>query len=84
MPFFDVMDYLSSKYMLPIGGMLTAIFILKKWGISEYMIELKTGMEGMNLSSSLVKIFLIISALVVAFIIFNEIYFEIAGKALIG
>jgi len=27
---------------------------------------------------------LIISALVVAFIIFNEIYFEIAGKALIG
>lgn len=84
MPFFDVMDYLSSKYMLPIGGMLTAIFILKKWGISEYMIELKTGMEGMNLSSSLVKSFLIISALVVAFIIFNEIYFEIAGKALIG
>ena len=84
MPFFDVMDYLSSKYMLPIGGMLTAIFILKKWGISEYMIELKTGMEGMNLSSSLVKIFLIISALVVAFIILNEIYFEIAGKALIG
>ena len=84
MPFFDVMDYLSSKYMLPIGGMLTAIFILKKWGISEYMIELKTGMEGMNLSSLLVKSFLIISALVVAFIIFNEIYFEIAGKALIG
>ena len=84
MPFFDVMDYLSSKYMLPIGGMLTAIFILKKWGISEYMIELKTGMEGMNLSSSLVKTFLIISALVVAFIIFNEVYFKIAGKALIG
>ena len=70
--------------MLPIGGMLTAIYILKKWGMTEYMIELKTGMEGMNLSSSLVKRFLIISALVVAFIIFNEIYFEIAGKGLIG
>jgi len=82
--FMDFMDYLSSKYMLPIGGMLTAIFILKKWGISEYMIDLKTGMEGMNLSSSLVKTFLIISALVVAFIIFNEVYFKIAGKALIG
>ena len=26
MSFFDAMDYLSSKYMLPIGGMLTAIF----------------------------------------------------------
>ena len=84
MSFFDVMDNLSSKYMLPIGGMLTAIFILKKWGISEYMKELKTGMGDSDISESLVKIFLTISATIVAFIIFNEIYAEIFGKALIG
>ena len=84
MSFFDVMDYLSSKYMLPIGGMLTAIFILNKWGLKEYMHELKQGMDNMSVPNNLVKIFLIIAATVVAFIIFNEIYFTIAGKALIG
>ena len=84
MYFFDVMDYLSSKYMLPIGGMLTAIFILNKWGLKEYMKELRQGMDNMSLSENLIKIFLIIAATIVAFIIFNEIYFTIVGKALIG
>tara|TARA_Y100000741_G_scaffold33785_1_gene23926 strand:- start:19027 stop:20574 length:1548 start_codon:yes stop_codon:yes gene_type:complete len=141
MPFFDVMDYLSSKYMLPIGGMLTAIFILDKWGIKEYMYELRQGMnipsnerlikkdtitsfllliltlvllnaasltayfgmigflfsvltivqiiaifqaDDINAFDNFVKNFLIIAATVVAFIIFNEVYFTIVGKALIG
>ena len=84
MSFFDFMDYLSAKYMLPIGGMLTAIFILKKWGLTSYMSELKIGMDKMDLSSLLVRILLTISASIVAFIIFNEIYFEVTGKALIG
>ena len=84
MSFFDFMDYLSAKYMLPIGGMLTAIFILKKWGLTNYMSELKIGMDKMDLSSILVRILLTISASIVAFIIFNEIYFEVTGKALIG
>jgi len=84
MPFFDVMDYLSAKYMLPIGGMLTAIFILRKWGIPNYMAELKIGMENANISSRLVQVVLTIAAAVVAFIIFNEVYAEIFGKALIG
>ena len=84
MPFFDVMDYLSAKYMLPIGGMLTAIFILRKWGIPNYMAELKSGMGDTNISSRLVQVVLTIAAAVVAFIIFNEVYAEIFGKALIG
>ena len=84
MPFFDVMDYLSAKYMLPIGGMLTAIFILRKWGIPNYMAELKSGMGDTNISPRLVQVVLTIAAAVVAFIIFNEVYAEIFGKALIG
>ncbi len=84
MPFFEVMDYLSAKYMLPIGGMLTAIFILRKWGIPNFMAELKIGMENANISSRLVQVVLTIAAAVVAFIIFNEVYAEIFGKALIG
>tara|TARA_Y100000034_G_scaffold34421_2_gene42241 strand:- start:85 stop:1461 length:1377 start_codon:yes stop_codon:yes gene_type:complete len=84
MSFFDFMDYLSSKYMLPIGGMLTAVFILKKWGIEDYMKELRTGMGDTNISKRLVRKLLTISALIVAFIIFNEVYAEIFGKSLIG
>jgi NSS family neurotransmitter:Na+ symporter len=84
MPFMDFMDYLSSKYMLPIGGMLTAIFVLKKWGVSNYLVELKNGMEGKNFSPQLVKAILTIAAAVVAFILFNEVYAKIFGKALIG
>ena len=84
MPFFDFMDYLSAKYMLPIGGMFTAIFILRKWGLSNYMSELKIGMDKMELSPLLVRSLLTIASTIVAFIIFNEIYFEITGKALIG
>ena len=84
MSFFDFMDYLSAKYMLPIGGMLTAIFVLRKWGLSNYMSELKIGMDKIDLSPLLVKTLLTIAAAIVAFIIFNEIYFEITGKALIG
>ena len=48
------------------------------------MSELKIGMDKMDLSSLLVRILLTISASIVAFIIFNEIYFEVTGKALIG
>tara|TARA_B000000441_G_C21396500_1_gene152359 strand:- start:94 stop:525 length:432 start_codon:yes stop_codon:yes gene_type:complete len=84
MSFFDAMDYLSSKYMLPIGGMLTAIFIINKWGMKEYMLELKKGMGDSSLQENLVKTFLVIAASIVAFIILNEIYFSISGKALIG
>ena len=40
--FFDFLDYLSSKYMLPIGGM-TALFILLKWGVGDFVQELKVG-----------------------------------------
>ena len=84
MPFMDFMDYLSSKYMLPIGGMLTAIFVLKKWGISNYLAELKNGMGEKNFPPQLVKAILTIAAAIVAFILLNEVYAEIFGKALIG
>ena len=82
--FFDAVDYLSSKYMLPLGGMFTAVFVLKRWGIPNFIEELTSGMEDSNLSSSLIRSLLIIAAGVVAFIIFNEIYSKIVGVALIG
>ena len=84
MSFFDFMDYLSSKYMLPIGGMLMAIFIIKRWSVDEFVKELHTGMNSTKISSQLVTILLIIGALVVGFIILNEIFDKLLGFPIIG
>ena len=84
MSFFDFMDYLSSKYMLPIGGMLMAIFIIKRWSVNEFVKELHTGMNSTKISSQLVTILLSIGALVVGFIILNEIFDKLLGFPIIG
>ena len=73
MSFFDFMDYLSSKYMLPIGGMLTAIFVLKKWGVDHFIEELKTGMKKSIISKEIIIVLLGIAATIVGFIIINEV-----------
>tara|TARA_B100000902_G_scaffold14230_1_gene17258 strand:+ start:1921 stop:3315 length:1395 start_codon:yes stop_codon:yes gene_type:complete len=82
--FFDVMDNLSGKYMLPIGGMLTAIFVIRKLGINNYMSELAVGSNNNNLNPTIIKAFLVVAAAVVAFIIFNEFYALFTGQALVG
>jgi len=43
MTFFDLMDYMSFKYMLPLGGFLLTVFVGYKWGAREFIAELKTG-----------------------------------------
>ena len=82
--FFDVMDNLSGKYMLPIGGMLTALFVINKMGMKDYIKELSAGSDNQNINPSIIKGFLIVAAVVVAFIIFNEFYALLSGKALVG
>jgi len=84
MSFFDFMDYLSSKYMLPIGGMLMAIFILKTWGVNEFLNEVHRGMDSKRISSQLVTILLSIGASVIAFIILNEVIEKLFGSPIIG
>tara|TARA_B100000003_G_C10720936_1_gene286946 strand:- start:107 stop:400 length:294 start_codon:yes stop_codon:yes gene_type:complete len=95
MSFFDVLDYLSSKYMLPIGGMLTGIFVLYQWGIPELINELRIGMKNDNFNEStsiisginigtVLKILFIISASVIGFILINEIIANITGSPIIG
>ncbi|MEE9466428.1 MAG: sodium-dependent transporter, partial [Candidatus Neomarinimicrobiota bacterium] len=43
MTFMDLIDKASSKYMLPLGGMLTAVFVLVRWGISRFVDEMHVG-----------------------------------------
>ena len=82
--FFDFLDYLSSKYMLPIGGMFTALFVLQKWGVDRFIEELTIGMNNQKVNFYIVKSLFIISALVVGFIIANEIIAILTGNNLIG
>ncbi len=84
MSFFDFMDALSSKYMLPLGGLLTACFILIRWGVPSFLEELYLGMTQRIFSISVVKILLTIASLVVGFIILNEVFDIFFGAPLIG
>jgi NSS family neurotransmitter:Na+ symporter len=84
MSFFDVMDYLSSKYMLPIGGMLTAVFVLYRWGIPNFIDEMAVGMDNQNVNAVFVRILFVVSATVVGFILLNEIIASITGTPIIG
>lgn len=83
MSFFDVLDYLSSKYMLPIGGLLTAVFVLYKWGVPEFIRDLSKGMDK-DIDGGLVKILFSISAIVVGFILLNEIISLVTGSPIVG
>ena len=82
MTFFDFMDYLSSKYMLPIGGMFMAIFILYRWGVPGFMSELEIGVKDYRIDHRVVGALLYISASVVGFIILNEIADMIIGRSI--
>ena len=82
--FFDVMDNLSSKYMLPIGGMFTAIFILMKWTVPSFINEIGQTIIGKDEDKTLVSILCGIAAIIVGFIIINEIIAKITGNAIIG
>jgi NSS family neurotransmitter:Na+ symporter len=41
--FFDFFDYVSFKYMLPIGGFLSILFVLGRWRIAGFLAELRQG-----------------------------------------
>jgi NSS family neurotransmitter:Na+ symporter len=80
--FFDLMDYASSKYMLPIGGMLTAIFIIWRWGVPALLAEMYLGMKDQLLNVRLMTILLGFAAFVIFAIIFNELVALFAGESL--
>ena len=58
--FFDFADYLSFKYLLPLGGLLLAIFTLVVWGANRFIEELKKGSR-FNPSSGLTTLILVIT-----------------------
>ena len=70
--------------MLPIGGMFTALFILNKWGVNNFILEINQKILGEGKDTMLIKTLCALSALVVFFILINELVSTITGKAIIG
>jgi len=62
---FDFFDYLSFKYLLPIGGFLMVLFTLFYWGTKKFLGELHRGMR-LRIPALLAVVFLICSAIFVA------------------
>ena len=52
---------------------MTALFIVVKWGVPNFIIEIKDGYSGKGLSRVLFSFLLIVSAGVIFFFIVNEI-----------
>ena len=84
--FFDFLDELSSKYMLPVGGALTALFILSKWSVKTFLDEIMVGVQTQKLDKglllNLLKVLLIVSASIVGLIILNELFELLLGSSL--
>ncbi|MBM3329579.1 MAG: sodium-dependent transporter [Calditrichaeota bacterium] len=66
MTLFDFFDYLSFKYMLPLGGLLMVFFTLLRWKPKSLLDELSRGRRGLTIKAGAASVLLIISAVFVA------------------
>ena len=65
MTFFDFMDYMSFKYMLPIGGFLMTIFVAYYWGVKDFIDELKSGCPQLTLKPAAAVVLITISSVLI-------------------
>ena len=65
MTFFDFMDYMSFKYMLPLGGFLMTIFVAYHWGAKEFIAEIKSGCPSFNIKPLAATIIITISGILI-------------------
>lgn len=63
MTIFDFFDYLSFKYILPVGGLLMVLYTIFKWGPANLIAELKRGNPAFRLSAGAATVILLMSAL---------------------
>lgn len=72
--FFGLLNAVSYKYMLPIGGFLTAVFVVIRWGVPQFIEELKTGISWPRVPAPVVTAFFVVAGLVVAYILLSEVW----------
>lgn len=66
MNIFDFFDYLSFKYMLPLGGLLMVLFTIFRWKSANLLRELRIGGYRLSIPITLATTLLVISAIFVA------------------
>ena len=76
------MDELSSKYMLPIGGLFTALFVIKEWSVKSFVKELGQIIFSFKKRYTNHSNYFILSAILIGFILVNEIILELTGNAI--
>ncbi|MFN3821195.1 MAG: sodium-dependent transporter [bacterium] len=65
MNIFDFLDYLSFKYLLPLGGLLMVLFTLKRWKIASFLQELSRGGPNWSGKEKIFTALLVLSAIFV-------------------
>ncbi|MBT3233303.1 MAG: sodium-dependent transporter [Calditrichaeota bacterium] len=70
---FDFFDYLSFKYMLPIGGLLMVLFTIFRWKPSELIKELRQGNPALKVSVGISTVILILAAIFISVIFVVEL-----------
>ena len=72
--FFDIVDTIASNYLLPLGGMLTAIFVGWKWGIAKALEEIEKHEIRFHWAKLWGFLLRYITPVAVAFVFYNKIF----------
>lgn len=70
---FDFFDYLSFKYMLPLGGLMMVLFTIFRWKPSAFLAELRQGNPGLKVSVGLATVLLVLAAIFISVIFIVEL-----------
>ncbi len=76
MPFLDFMDFFSSNLLLPVGGLLTALFLGWIWGTRDTLKEIKKNGVSFSLSGPWEVIVKFILPLVLVYILLTGLLFS--------
>jgi NSS family neurotransmitter:Na+ symporter len=72
--FFDIVDNIASNYLLPLGGMLTAIFVGWKWGVVKAREEIEKHETRFHWANQWGFLIRYITPVAVAIVFFNKFF----------
>ncbi len=70
---FDVYDYLVSKWMLPLGGLLLVLFTIFRWKPYRLLEELRHGNTGLRISVGFASLFLVLTGIFISVVFVVEL-----------
>lgn len=73
MTIFDLLDYFSFKYLLPLGGFFMLLFVAFRWGTQNLLDEIAVGGYKLKIPVALATIYLLVAAIFVAITFVTEL-----------